>query len=101
MATETIKINDPQAEQAHIAKLRAFVNVYGAVLDTECRTAVADFFEAWNASPGARAIDAAWLAFAAARPKLERAAPVWAARLAELPELAGGLQASAQNMLKL
>ncbi len=52
--------------------------------------ALSRFWRAWNGATDARAIGAAWLEFAAARPHLERACGAWAAKLASLPDLAGG-----------
>lgn len=70
----------PQAENAHRAKLDAFLQLY-----TEDGVARA-FFRAWN---GDGALD--WPAFAARLPALAGAAPAWALRIAAHGDLATNL----------
>ncbi len=89
----------PQAEDAHRAKLRAFLDRYATGLDANGRAAVDGLFGAWNANRTAAPIDAAWREFAAARPQLERYGAAWSRQLAALPELAGGLVSAARSML--
>jgi len=70
----------PQAENAHLAKLDAFLHLY-----TQDAT-VRDFFHAWN---GGGALD--WAEFAACLPALAVRAPDWAAQIANPGDLATNL----------
>jgi uncharacterized repeat protein (TIGR03837 family) len=70
----------PQAEEAHLAKLEAFLHLYTK------DAAAQDFFRAWN---GADRLD--WPAFAARLPALTAAAPAWAQRIASHGDLATNL----------
>jgi len=70
----------PQADNAHLAKLDAFLNLY-----TD-NAAARSFFRAWN---GQGRLD--WPAFFAALPSLAAHAPRWAARIREHGDLAGNL----------
>ena len=81
----------PQAENAHGAKLAAFVDRYAAGLDAPAAGAVRRFMQAWNGDAAAGPIGAAWLDFLAACPNLAKYGSGWAAQLAALPELAAGL----------
>jgi uncharacterized repeat protein (TIGR03837 family) len=87
----------PQAEAAHLGKLKAFLDRYSATLDPAAARAVRQFMGAWNADPDAGAIGSAWLEFAAARPNLLRHGAEWATGLASLPDLAGGLVKTAAD----
>lgn len=70
----------PQAENTHLAKLDAFLNLY-----TQDAT-VRDFFHAWN---GDGALD--WPAFAAELPDLAARAPAWTRQIATQGDLATNL----------
>jgi hypothetical protein len=70
----------PQADDAHFAKLDAFLNLYTNEPAARC------FFQAWN-SHGA--LD--WPTFAATLPALTAHAPDWAARIQAHGDLAGNL----------
>jgi uncharacterized repeat protein (TIGR03837 family) len=70
----------PQAENTHLTKLDAFLNLY-----TEDAT-VRDFFHAWN---GDGTLD--WLEFAACLPALAATAPNWTRRIAVPGDLATNL----------
>jgi uncharacterized repeat protein (TIGR03837 family) len=74
----------PQADEAHLAKLDAFLNLY--TTDVAAR----DFFRAWNGagSPDWRAL---WSSFAARLPALAAHAPGWARRIAAHGDLATNL----------
>jgi uncharacterized repeat protein (TIGR03837 family) len=89
----------PQAGDAHLPKLGAFLDRYAAGLDANVHAAVHGLFGAWNANRATTPIDAAWRGFAAARPHLERHGAAWARQLATLPELAAGLVNAAQRVL--
>jgi uncharacterized repeat protein (TIGR03837 family) len=78
----------PQAENAHLAKLDAFLSCYGAGLTPEAAAAQVAFANAWN---GRAAPAPAWQAFADALPALTARAQAWAASLAAMPDLAAGL----------
>lgn len=71
----------PQAEDAHLAKLDAFLNRY-----TDDETAKA-FFRAWNDGAG----HPDWPAFAARLPAMAARAPGWARQIAAHGDLAGNL----------
>jgi uncharacterized repeat protein (TIGR03837 family) len=89
----------PQAGDAHLPKLRAFLDRYATGLGANVHAAVDGIFGAWNANRAAAPIDVAWRDFAAARLPLERHGTAWARHLAALPELAAGLVSAAQRML--
>ena len=89
----------PQADSAHAAKIAAFVDRYAHTLASDPAEAVRGLFAAWNALPGAPAIDAAWRAFAAQLPALREHASRWSLELERLPELAAGLVKASENRL--
>jgi uncharacterized repeat protein (TIGR03837 family) len=89
----------PQAEDAHLRKLDAFVRRYAAAQDAESAAAVQRMFHAWNGAGGADEIGAAWEGFATRRFPLERHGNAWSAQLAALPELAAGLVKAASDRL--
>jgi len=70
----------PQAEDAHFAKLDAFLNLYTN------EPAARHFFQAWN---GKGTLD--WPAFAATLPALTAHAPDWATQIQAHGDLAGNL----------
>jgi uncharacterized repeat protein (TIGR03837 family) len=74
----------PQAEDAHFAKLDAFLGLYAKVSPDE--TALRRFFLAWNGNGILN-----WPEFAAQLPALTAAAPVWARRIAAHGDLATNL----------
>jgi uncharacterized repeat protein (TIGR03837 family) len=78
----------PQAEDAHLAKLDAFLKLY-----TE-DAAARFFFRAWN---GQGTLD--WPTFATALPRLAAAAPGWAQRIAAHGDLAANLVMFCRNRL--
>ncbi len=75
----------PQAEDAHHAKLDAFLQRYVADLAAASAAAVASFWQAWN---GRGDVAASWPAFRTALPALAAHAPGWSARLREIGDLA-------------
>ena len=79
-----------QAENAHMLKLNAFLDLYCEGLPIEADTAVRDLWHAWNV-PAAEAVGPAWVAFVAQLPTLNGHARRWAQRLAEMPDLACSL----------
>ncbi|WP_363323688.1 elongation factor P maturation arginine rhamnosyltransferase EarP [Zoogloea sp.] len=78
----------PQEEDAHVVKLDAFVERFGAGLDGGSRRALADFWHAWNRGQGAAE---AWPAFEAALPALAEHGERWVERLEAAGELASKL----------
>ena len=78
----------PQDEDAHMVKLEAFLERFGAGLDAGSGRALADFWRAWNREQG---VAEAWPAFEAALPALAKHAGPWAAHLEEAGELASKL----------
>ncbi|MEO8674591.1 MAG: elongation factor P maturation arginine rhamnosyltransferase EarP [Casimicrobiaceae bacterium] len=89
----------PQAENAHLAKLDAFVDRYVDALGPSEAAAVRRMFKAWNGATANDDIDGAWRAFAAARPALLRHGKIWSDQLTALPELATGLVRAASDRL--
>jgi uncharacterized repeat protein (TIGR03837 family) len=78
----------PQAENAHFAKLDAFLNLYAKV--GADGTALRSFFHAWNGD-GALDWPAHWSSLAAQLPALAAAAPGWARQIAAHGDLATNL----------
>jgi uncharacterized repeat protein (TIGR03837 family) len=78
----------PQAEDAHLAKLDAFLDLYAPVPEARA------FFRAWN---GDGALD--WPVFSAALPALAAHAPGWAERIAAHGDLATNLVKFCGNRL--
>lgn len=80
----------PQADDAHAAKIDAFLTRYLDDLALPAAAAVRRFWVAWNAGNGADAA-AAWPAFRAALPAVTAHGARWAAALAQQQDLAGKL----------
>ncbi len=78
----------PQDDDAHHAKLEAFMDLYCDGLDEASACALRDFWRSWNRGEGA---GMAWPAFLGALPALKRHAQVWTSRLAAHGDLAGNL----------
>ncbi|MBS1188882.1 MAG: earP [Rhodocyclaceae bacterium] len=78
----------PQQDDAHIAKLDAFLDRYTAGLPPAAADAAKRLFHAWNTGSD---LAAAWAAFAAQRAPLERHGRQWATALAPRPDLAEDL----------
>ena len=89
----------PQAENAHLLKLDAFVDRYVDGLGPPEAAAVRRMFNAWNGATANDDIGGAWRAFAAVRPALLRHGEVWSNQLAALPELVAGLVKAASDRL--
>jgi uncharacterized repeat protein (TIGR03837 family) len=87
----------PQADEAHLKKLDAFVNRYAAGMDSRAAAIVRRIFRAWNGAVGVEGIDEAWRSLAAALPGLQRHATAWSHQMAALPELAAGLVKAASD----
>lgn len=80
----------PQAENAHRAKLDAFLTRYVATLDASIARAVMPFWQAFNAE-NVQIIAGAWRDFEASLPALETHGAHWSGQLAMLPELGTGM----------
>jgi len=85
-----------QADNAHLAKLDAFLGLYLDALDATSASSARAFWRAWNGASGAAAIPHAWRAFRAALPDLRRHGRAWADRLARQRDLASGLAVAAK-----
>jgi uncharacterized repeat protein (TIGR03837 family) len=77
-----------QTEETHLVKLEAFLERYTTGMDAESRSAVTAMFRAWNDGGG---VAAAWATFLAQQSQVAEHTRKWAARLAELPDLASAL----------
>jgi len=87
----------PQADDAHLAKLEAFLDLYVDSLDTTSAASCRAWWRAWNGAPESTAIPEAWSAFAAARGALRRHGSAWSASLARHPDMASGLVKATAN----
>ena len=81
----------PQAEDAHVRKLEAFLDCLTTGFGLPAAAAVRRLHRAWNGVPGGGDLGAAWLEFAAARPQLAVGVDQWCAGLAQNRDLASGL----------
>lgn len=77
-----------QEEEAHLAKLDAFLELYCQGMDGHLAELTLRFWHAWNREADA---GAAWPAWRAALPGLARHARVWWKHLAEQPDTASNL----------
>ncbi|MGE5386564.1 MAG: elongation factor P maturation arginine rhamnosyltransferase EarP [Betaproteobacteria bacterium] len=78
----------PQADNAHLAKLEAFLDRYLEGLPAEAATAARNLFLAWN---GSGDIASAWAAFDLMRPALSTHGEAWANGLAANGDLTTNL----------
>jgi uncharacterized repeat protein (TIGR03837 family) len=88
-----------QAEQAHAAKIAAFLERYTSGLDAPAADAARALFGAWNALPGAPAIERAWRSYETAFAALREHGQQWCLTVSKLPELAATLVKAAANLL--
>jgi uncharacterized repeat protein (TIGR03837 family) len=88
----------PQAEDAHLVKMRAFLDRYATGLDATTLAAQTAMSDAWNRQSGDAGV--CWKAFSAELGKLTRHAESWAARLAHGKNLAESLAQFCENKLK-
>lgn len=86
----------PQEDDAHRAKLDAFLALYCAALPAGQTETVRRMWHAWN---GDGEVDHAWPAFAALDTELARHGEGWAASLRTLGDLAGNLARFSQSRL--
>lgn len=78
----------PQDDDAHHAKLDAFLDIYCDGIAEDAAAALRDFWWAWNRGEGA---GGAWPAFQAALPTLQQHARTWRSRLTANGDLAANL----------
>jgi uncharacterized repeat protein (TIGR03837 family) len=88
----------PQAEDAHLLKMRAFLERYAAGQGAGTVAALSTMFETWNGSGGE--VEAAWAEFSGQRGSLSGHAERWAAHLARGKNLAATLVQFCENKLK-
>ena len=86
----------PQEADAHLVKLRAFLDLYCQGLSTEAAGAYRAFTEAWNRNRGVRE---AWPSLVSCLPELRRHARTWSEHLAGMPDLATKLMLFCQKKL--
>ncbi len=86
----------PQHDQAHWAKLEAFLGVYVAGLAPQPAAALTALWQAWNRQSG---VAAAWRACEAHWKVLTAHAEAWARHLGSQPDLASRLVQFCENML--
>jgi uncharacterized repeat protein (TIGR03837 family) len=98
----------PQADQAHRAKLDAFLARYTVGLSGPAASALADMWRAWNGFEDEQeagqmhdydAVARAWPAFADALPELQAHAHTWCSTLAATPDLASRLTKFCSHIL--
>ncbi|QEL65227.1 hypothetical protein OTERR_17510 [Oryzomicrobium terrae] len=91
----------PQDEQAHLTKLKAFLQRYSEGLPADAAVALNDFWLHWNGALGQGAdLARDWAALQAQLPTLRHHAEAWCATLAEQENLAGALVRFCANRLK-
>jgi uncharacterized repeat protein (TIGR03837 family) len=73
-----------QAEESHLIKLAAFLDIHCLDLKEESANAVKTFWQAWNGEAGA-SLD--WSTFSKALPELVRHYRQWSAHVASVDEL--------------
>lgn len=87
----------PQAEAAHLPKLRAFFDLYCPGLPTAAATALRDFWQAWNTADGLTG--SAWQAYARHLGEYVTHARSWSKQQAAQPDLARRLISFCENLL--
>ncbi|MEO8103922.1 MAG: elongation factor P maturation arginine rhamnosyltransferase EarP [Betaproteobacteria bacterium] len=80
----------PQADDAHLKKLNAFLDLYCCGLSARAEAAMRRLWLAWN-RPIREEIGPAWNDFLAHLPALNTHALDWSKRLADMPDLAANL----------
>lgn len=86
----------PQEDDAHLNKLRAFLQHYRCGLPGVAEEALEAFWTAWSRGEG---VGRAWPSFREALPALAAHAPAWAARLGDQGDLAARLVKFSANKL--
>lgn len=81
----------PQADNAHVPKLDAFLHVFGEVLEESAAQAVRGLWHAWNGVGGAPPFADAWAAFCRGQSAQRQALGHWQRQLEGIGDLAGNL----------
>jgi uncharacterized repeat protein (TIGR03837 family) len=89
----------PQAENAHQAKLDAFIDRYGASLPPSAAHALRGLWHAWNGVAGAPPLADAWQAFSGELAAQRRGLARWQEHLAGIGDLAANLLKFRQKMI--
>ncbi len=92
----------PQEEGAHIIKLRAFLEAYGAGLELDARVPLVTLWEAWNAQGAVRSagLQDAWGSLYAHPGTLRNHCRNWAGRIETAGDLAANLAQFCEERLK-
>jgi uncharacterized repeat protein (TIGR03837 family) len=90
----------PQEEGAHWTKLNAFLDLYCIDLAPPAAEALRELWRAWNAADSV-AIGPAWVNFLSHRRVLTMHARHWAAKLCQMPDLAGQLVTFVEKTAKI
>jgi len=92
----------PQAENAHIAKLEAFLELYCSGLDAALAAPLRSLFRAWNGAPGSGGADLelAWASLTRSEDELRRHARRWASQLVAAGDLVMKLAKFCSERLK-
>jgi uncharacterized repeat protein (TIGR03837 family) len=90
----------PQFENAHWAKLNAFLDIYCIGLEREAESALRGLWHTWNAEEAAN-IGAAWRRFLQYLPAFNAHAIAWSKKLVEMPDLAANLLSFYQKNTKI
>lgn len=90
----------PQADNAHLVKLNAFLELYCEALPSAAANAMRSMWLAWN-EPSPGEIGAAWRAFVEQLPVLSAHAERWAQDLSKTPDLASRLLSFCRENAKI
>jgi uncharacterized repeat protein (TIGR03837 family) len=89
----------PQADNAHAAKLNAFLDIYGNGMPAPAAQAVRGLWAAWNDMEGAPAMAHAWRAFCGELPAQQLRLLRWQEGLVRIGDTAGNLLQFTQKMI--
>jgi len=89
----------PQAQDAHLVKLEAFLDLYLAGLAPDAASAVRDFWHAWNGATGAPPLAEAFHAFCRWQGVQRQHLVQWQQRLAGIGDAAANLVKFSQKMI--
>jgi uncharacterized repeat protein (TIGR03837 family) len=89
----------PQAENAHAAKLNAFLERYGSTMPAAAAQAVRGFWKAWNGAAGAPPVADAWQAFCGELQAQRQGLRQWQESLVRIGDLAGNLLQFSQKKM--
>lgn len=89
----------PQADNAHVAKLNAFLELYGNSMPAPAAQAVRGLWTAWNGVAGAPALADAWRAFCGELPAQRSGLLRWQEGLARIGDVTSNLLQFSQKMI--